>query len=102
MRAHSWLVSAFTRLLLAGLCASLSGCERKAPGPEECERFAELVVQLAGGGPLLTAEVQAAIEQETRTCLTQPYDRQLLNCVAVTHQNGACMAAYRRRTGRSL
>ena len=102
MSAHSPLRSAPAVLLLASLCAVLAGCERKAPGPEECERFAEVAVQLAGSGPLLTPEVQAAIEQETRTCLTQPYDRALLECVTATQQGGACMAAYRRRTGRSL
>jgi len=88
--------------LLGSLCTALFGCERRAPGPAECEAFAELAVQLAGSGPLLTPEVQAAIEQETRTCLTRPYDYNLLRCVSATQQWGACMAAFRRRSGRSL
>ena len=102
MRAHSSLGSALSVLLLGCWCTWLPGCARKAPGPEECERFAEIVVQLAGSGPLLTPEVRAAIEQETRTCLTRPYDRELLECVAATRQDAMCVAAFRRRTGRSL
>ena len=102
MRAQGPLRSAWAVLLLGTVAGSLLGCERKAPGPEECERFAEIAVQLAGSGPLLTPEVQSAVEQETRTCLTQPYDRELLSCVTATHQGAMCMAAFRRRTGRSL
>ena len=102
MRAQGSLRSALAVLLLGSACSSLLGCGRKAPGPEECEQFAEVAVQLAGSGPLLTPEVQAAVEQETRTCLTQPYDYELLRCVTATHQGSACMAAFRRRTGRSL
>jgi hypothetical protein len=102
MRRPSSLRSALAVWLLGSLCVAVCGCERKAPGPEECERFAELAVQLAGSGPLLTPEVQAAIEQETRTCLTRPYDHELLHCVSATQQWAACMAAFRRRTGRSL
>ena len=102
MRAHSSLRSALAVLLLGSACITLLGCGREAPGPEECEHFAEIAVQLAGSGPLLTAEVQAAVDQETRTCLTQPYDYELLRCVTATHQASACMAAFRRRTGRRL
>ncbi|MEO8905096.1 MAG: hypothetical protein ABI488_21785 [Polyangiaceae bacterium] len=102
MRAQASLRSAFAVLLLGTSAGSLLDCERKAPGPEECQRFAEVVVQLAGSGPQLTPEVQSAVEQETRTCLTQPYDHQLLECVTATHQGARCMAAFRRRTGRSL
>ncbi|MEO7034388.1 MAG: hypothetical protein ABI548_10870 [Polyangiaceae bacterium] len=102
MRAQGSLGSALAVLVLGTAAGSLLGCERKAPGPEECQRFAEIVVQLAGSGPLLTPEVQSAVEQETRTCLTRPYDRQLLECVTATHQGAMCMAAFRRRTGRRL
>ncbi|MEP7051972.1 MAG: hypothetical protein ABJB12_16525 [Pseudomonadota bacterium] len=102
MRLPSSLLSARAIALLGGLCGMLCACGRNAPGPEECERFAEIAVQLAGSGPLLTPEVQAAVEQQTRICLTQPYDYDLLRCVSATHQWGMCMAAFRRRTGRSL
>ena len=93
-------------LLLAFLAASLAstsllGCERKAPGPEECTRFASTVVLQHAGGAM-TLEMQAQIEEETRNCLTRPYDRELLNCVLVTNRGRVCLDMFRRRSGRIL
>ena len=85
-------------LLLVSL--ALVGCARKAPGPEECEHFATTVVMQHAPGGLLTLELQAQIEEETRNCLTRPYDRELLNCVLVTNRGRACLDSFRRRSGR--
>lgn len=89
---------ALTHAGITLLCGALFGCERKAPGPEECQRFAEAVVQLAGAGPLLTPQIQAQIDDETRQCLTRPYDRELLECVLTTNRARPCLESFRRRT----
>ena len=80
---------------------TLCGCERKAPGPEECQHFAEMAARMSTDSPLLTPELQAQIDEETRQCLTKPYDRELLACVETTQQAHGCLASFRQRTGRS-
>jgi hypothetical protein len=95
MRAHR------TFIALTLLSTALGGCERKAPGPEECQRFAEMAAHLSTDSPLLTPELQAQIDEETRQCLTKPYDRELLACVETTQQAHGCLASFRQRTGRS-
>ena len=80
------------------LSAALLGCERKAPGPQECARFAVAVVQFAAGSPiLLSPEMQGQIDEQTRQCLTRPYDRELLNCVLSQGRARPCLDAFRRR-----
>jgi hypothetical protein len=80
----------------AFVAASALGCQRKAPGPEECARFAEAVV---GGNRYITPVIAAQIEQQIQECLTRPYDRELLDCVLITHRAHACLASFRARTG---
>ena len=90
------LVSAFA-LALSG--ALSSGCEREAPGPEECARFAAILVrsQAAVFG-VVGPSVLAQIDSVTQSCLTEPYDRELLGCVL---NNGPlCLEAFRHRKGR--
>ena len=86
-------------IALVGL--SFIGCERKAPGPFECARFAESVVRASGGG-FISPRMQEQVEEETRQCLTRPYDRALLACVEVTGHAHACLERYRQRTGQPL
>ncbi|HEY0464484.1 MAG TPA: hypothetical protein VGC79_09760 [Polyangiaceae bacterium] len=71
-------------------------CQRKAPGPEECARFAETVV---GAGRYVTPVIAAQIESQTQECLTRPYDRELLRCVVLTRQARVCLASFRARSG---
>jgi len=99
MRARSTLRLRLIAPTLLG--AALCACERKAPGPEECQRFAEMAARMSTDSPLLTLELQAQIDEETRQCLTKPYDRELLSCVETTHQAHGCLASFRRRIGRS-
>jgi hypothetical protein len=99
MRRSRWL-----RLVALGLAlasALLCGCTRKAPGPDECQRFAELAARMSTDSPLLTPELQAQIDEETRQCLTKPYDRELLSCVETTREAHRCLTAFRLRHERS-
>ena len=98
MRDARWLRRACLGSMLAN--AALLGCERKAPGPEECQRFAEMAARMSTDSPLLTPELQAQIDEETRQCLTKPYDRQLLRCVETTHQAHGCLTSFRLRSER--
>jgi hypothetical protein len=77
--------SAFLLLALA-----VSGCERRAPGPEACAQHAPRVVE-ALGVPLDTPQVSEAYQSEISRCLTTPYDRQLVRCV---EERGATRRCY--------
>ena len=87
-----------TRALVGLTLASVGAlsCQRKAPGPEECARFAEAVV---GAGRYITPVISAQIESQTQECLTRPYDRELLRCVLLTRQARVCLASFRARSG---
>jgi len=79
---------------LSLLAAATTGCQRKAPGPEECAQFAEAVV---GAGRYVTPVIAAQIERQTQECLTRPYDRELLQCVLLTRQAEACLRSFQFR-----
>ena len=99
MRTRRSLDLGLVGLVLVGLASALLGCQRQAPGPEECQRFAELAVRFSSDSALITPELRAEIDEQTRQCLTKPYDRELLACVEATHQTLACAASFRRRLG---
>lgn len=84
---------------IALCCAFALSCERKAPGPDECAEFARVIVEQSTPSPWLTPQIAAQIEDETRLCLTRPYDRELLNCVLTTHRARLCLASFKRRNG---
>jgi len=94
MPALRKLARALVGFTLLGV--SLSSCQRKAPGPEECARFAEAVV---GADRYITPVIAAQIERQTQECLTRPYDRELLRCVLLTREARVCLASFRARTG---
>ena len=96
MPALRTLGRAFVGSLLFAAC--LLSCQRKAPGPEECARFAEAVV---GVHRYITPVMAAQIESQTRECLTRPYDRELLDCVMLTRQARTCLAAFYARNASS-
>ena len=91
------------RASLAVLLGVLAGaCGRKAPGPEECRRFARTVygVPEPNDREAVTRRELALREQVdelTRECLVVPYDRQLLRCTVETGKSRACRAAFERR-----
>ena len=80
--------------------SAVLGCQRQAPGPEECAAFAQVAAGARRDSPLVTAEMQATIDAATRECLTEPYDHELLNCVVVTGQTRYCLQGFRLRKGR--
>ena len=86
------LARAVVGCAFVGVCAL--ACQRKAPGPDECARFAEAVV---GGDRYITPLIAAQIERQIQECLTRPYDRELLDCVLITHQARGCLASFRAR-----
>ncbi len=83
---------------LAFVVALLScACERKAPGPAECQAFALHVAGINSRDDLESPRDREKLDNLTRECLVTPYDRELLRCVEVTSQFRLCQVEYRRR-----
>jgi hypothetical protein len=79
------------------------GCQRRAPGPEECHALA---VQWERGvvtpaphrhGARLPQASEGAIFERTTECLTTPYDRELTRCVVGGAPVGLCVRAFEMR-----
>jgi len=86
-------------LLLGALLAFASGCERKAPGPEECSAFAQRYYLVTDDEPLAARALQQEVNELTLKCLTIPFNRTVITCTARTGQARACLSRFgpRRR-----
>lgn len=82
---------------MLGAAAALwvTGCQRQAPGPDECVAFAEAWMRRHRAPTRLDAD--AAFDELVRTCLTDPYDRELVACVVGGDDQEGCRVAYLRR-----
>ncbi len=96
--------------VLAGIGA-LSGCARRAPGPDECHDFATRLVQgrprIVGsrrGIPIVITDPNVPeddVLEATTECLTTPYDRELLACVDKGAPATLCFRAFAQRHSRT-
>jgi hypothetical protein len=85
-----------TRALWLGALALIAlGCERAAPGPDECVAFAE--TWLRARRPATRLEADTAFDELVRRCLTEPYDRDLVACVVGGQNPDRCRVDYARR-----
>ena len=87
------------RLSLAALLASATclGCQRKAPGPEECLQFADVWMRAERPERYSQLAVENAFDQLVVRCLTEPYDRELVSCVVSGAPRERCRIEYVRR-----
>jgi hypothetical protein len=84
-------------LLLAG------GCQRKAPGPEECREFALHAYGLRSEEEIQHEATLEQVDDLTTECLVTPYDRELLACVEQGMPTGRCLGQFSaRRAGATL
>jgi len=87
-----------TRRLVAATALLLLACQRKAPGPQECHRFALQALGIPEAAQELSPRVYAAADALTRECVTTPFDRALLRCVDQGEDPRRCLAQYQLRT----
>ncbi|HEX9619945.1 MAG TPA: hypothetical protein VF989_07420 [Polyangiaceae bacterium] len=66
---------------LAAAVALAAACQRRAPGPEECQSFAAAALGLNDARMLETPGVKESFDQLVVHCLTTPFDRALVRCV---------------------
>jgi hypothetical protein len=84
------------------LAASGLGCQRKAPGPDECVAFAQRAVGVVHPAQLRQPAVRERIDDLTTRCLTTPFDRELLQCVELTQRTRACTFEFEARRARGV
>ncbi len=63
-------------------------CQRRAPGPAECVDFAWQAFGLRVDS-VVSPRVRAEVDALTTTCLTEPYDYEMLECTRVTGRRRA-------------
>jgi hypothetical protein len=86
------------RALVAAVALAVApGCQRKAPGPLECERAALFLTGVPDPRLLRDPEIKDMVDQRTVECLTTPYDRALLDCFEQTGAAKACYLEFQMR-----
>ena len=82
------------------LLLALLGCARKLPGPAECRAFA-LTLGVPPETPSALLEQRPALarraEELTHTCLTKPWDYELLGCLQQGQSQYLCMSRFEQR-----
>jgi hypothetical protein len=73
------------------------GCERKAPGPNQCVEFAEHWFGVDRQRVLQQPARSKHFDAKIQECLTKPFDRELVECVVAGGDNRRCERAYERR-----
>jgi hypothetical protein len=73
------------------------GCQRRAPGPDECRSFAQAALGITRPNDMLVPGMPERVADLTRDCLTTPFDRDLLRCVQETGRSRLCMLDFERR-----
>lgn len=85
------------RALFALGLFTLLGCERKAPGPEECQLFAMRALGVNRIQELALVGAGEKYQELVRECLTTPFDRELVQCVQMTARPRRCFESFERR-----
>jgi hypothetical protein len=73
---------------------TIVGCQRRAPGPWECEQHALRVAKSVG---LDAPQAKQSYQSEISRCLTKPYDRELVRCVEERGPSRRCYQEFERR-----
>ena len=76
---------------------TLLGCQRKAPGPEECQTFALAALGASRIQDLALVGAGEKYQELVRQCLTTPFDRKLVQCVQLSGRTRSCLQSFERR-----
>ncbi len=75
----------------------IASCERRAPGPEECVKFAEAALGVREEQVLRSPRLKRAFDELVVKCLTTPYDRELVDCVNGGRRPRQCLHEFMLR-----
>jgi hypothetical protein len=87
------------RLALLAVVAlwSAGGCQRKAPGPDECRKLALAAAGVERREDVRSSELLSRVDLLTRECLVTPYDRTFVRCMEETRHYPVCRRDFARR-----
>lgn len=88
-------------LVLGAAVLGVAGCQRRAPGPDECHELAVKWILAEHSGYRLGSRAivvpESAVMERTTECLTTPYDRELVQCVTAGAPPRSCLRAFQAR-----
>jgi hypothetical protein len=70
------------------------GCARKAPGPELCVPFTEMLMGATHEEILEYPRAKAKFDAVVVTCLTKPFDPRVFTCAAESRAPLECLRRY--------
>ena len=77
-----------------------AGCQRKAPGPDECRGLAYQLFGITSERDLADPRVRAKVDDQIQECLVTPYDYELVRCLEQGVRARACEYAFVERRSR--
>ena len=80
--------------ILLGLMLGLSSCARKAPSPEQCVAFTEMLVGATHEEILEHPAVKERFDAVVTTCLTKPFHRDVFICTRESRAPLQCLQRY--------
>jgi len=86
-----------SELVLLGAFALALGCQRKAPGPDECRHLAYQLYNVRTVEDLDDPRVHDRVDEQIRLCLVTPYDHELVRCLASGVRARLCERAFTER-----
>lgn len=72
----------------------LASCARKAPSPEQCVSFTELLVGATNDQLLTYPTAKAQFDAVVTACLTLPFEPRVFSCVDETRAPTVCIDRY--------
>ena len=98
MSAGCW-INPVTRWTVLALCLGVVGtaCQRKLPGPSECERIAAIALGVSEQRALDLPPIKRRFDAIVVECLTQPYDRLFLECMEASGRSKQCLREFQIR-----
>jgi len=89
-------------LLLTAVSLALASCDRKAPSADECLGYALVKLRINDQRLLAVPEVKDQVDSIVISCLTTPYDKELIKCVKRRFGSNSCLLEFRDREQRRL
>jgi hypothetical protein len=80
--------------ILLGLLLGVSSCARKAPSPEQCVAFTELLVGATHEEILEHPAIKERFDAVVTTCLTKPFHKDVFICTRESRAPLQCLQRY--------
>lgn len=95
------MITTTRRLSFIGFALSLcTGCERKLPGPEECQRVSARILGVDDPRLLQDPTIKHRFDDLTIKCLTTPFDAELVRCLDESREARSCLYRFQDRRAR--